>query len=157
MSRAEEIERRFHEEWLGMVQPSGLVVSIPVLLDAQCFQRNPPALQQKLRQLAPDGLVADTTAFFAEVLDLPAERLDRGDALPRDLAHYHERQAVTPTSALKRVAEQKGSSGDDLVPDIATPATRPKTSTRRMAGIGRTRPRSSSSACCATRGSRSDF
>jgi hypothetical protein len=32
-----DADRRFHETWLGMVQPiEGLVVSLPVLLDAQC-------------------------------------------------------------------------------------------------------------------------
>jgi hypothetical protein len=37
-----EIERRYHETWLGMAQPiEGLVVSIPVLVDAQCMQRLP--------------------------------------------------------------------------------------------------------------------
>jgi hypothetical protein len=31
-------EARFHQEWLGLIQPSeGLVVSIPVLVDAQCM------------------------------------------------------------------------------------------------------------------------
>jgi hypothetical protein len=37
-----DIERRYHETWLGMAQPiEGLVVSIPVLVDAQCMQRLP--------------------------------------------------------------------------------------------------------------------
>ena len=32
--------RRFHETWLGMVQPSeGLVVTIPALIEADCFER----------------------------------------------------------------------------------------------------------------------
>ena len=44
-----DIERRFHEIWLGMAQPiEGLVVSIPALLEAQCFARHPPAEQAKL-------------------------------------------------------------------------------------------------------------
>ena len=37
-----DIERRYHETWLGMAQPiEGLVVSVPVLVDAQCMQRLP--------------------------------------------------------------------------------------------------------------------
>ena len=41
-----DIEKRFHETWLGMVQPiDGLVVSIPVLVDAQCMERQPPETQ----------------------------------------------------------------------------------------------------------------
>jgi hypothetical protein len=124
MARPDDIERRFHEEWLGMVQPSGLVVSIPVLLDAQCFQRNPPALQQQLRMLAPEGVLADPRRLFTDFLDLPLDRFDRGEALPRDLAHYHERQAVTPTAALRRVRDESEAAPDDLVPDVETPATR---------------------------------
>ena len=35
-----DADRYFHEVWLGMVQPvDGLVVSIPVLVDAQCMER----------------------------------------------------------------------------------------------------------------------
>ena len=41
-------ESRFHAEWLGLVQPvEGLVVSVPVLADAQCMRRQPLALQQR--------------------------------------------------------------------------------------------------------------
>jgi hypothetical protein len=43
-----DVEAKFHEAWLGMVQPiEGLVVSVPVLVDAQCMVRNPPSLQQQ--------------------------------------------------------------------------------------------------------------
>lgn len=124
MARADDLERRFHEEWLGMVQPSGLVVSIPVLLDAQCFQRNPPALQQQLRLLAPDALLVNRTELLSALLDLPGDRFDRSEALPQDLAHYHEREAVTPTAALKRAVERSDAASDDLVPDTTTPASR---------------------------------
>ena len=47
-----DIETRFHETWLGMVQPiEGLVVSVPVLVDAQCMARQSPAAQRTLREL----------------------------------------------------------------------------------------------------------
>ena len=40
-----DLDTRFHETWLGMVQPvEGLVVSLPVLVEAQCMQRHPPSL-----------------------------------------------------------------------------------------------------------------
>ena len=49
-----DVDRYFHETWLGMVQPvDGLVVSIPVLVDAQCMERQPPHVQQKLVDLCP--------------------------------------------------------------------------------------------------------
>ena len=42
-------EERFHEEWLGMVQPvDGLVVSIPALVEAQCLSRQSPDVQRRL-------------------------------------------------------------------------------------------------------------
>jgi hypothetical protein len=53
------IDERFHEEWLGLVQPvDGLVVSIPVLVEAQCMSRQPAETQRRLADLcAPiDGL-----------------------------------------------------------------------------------------------------
>ena len=44
-----DLETRFHQAWLGMVQPTeGLVVSVPVLVDAECMQKQPPELQEKL-------------------------------------------------------------------------------------------------------------
>lgn len=43
------VEHQFHETWLGMVQPAeGLVVSVPVLVEAQCFERQPPDVTAKL-------------------------------------------------------------------------------------------------------------
>jgi hypothetical protein len=49
-----DLHTRFHEAWLGMVQPTeGLVVSVPVLVDAQCMERHGPGLQERLRELCP--------------------------------------------------------------------------------------------------------
>ena len=49
-----DVERRFHENWLGMVQPvEGLVVSVPVLVDAQCMERLDPSIQARLIELCP--------------------------------------------------------------------------------------------------------
>ena len=42
-----DADKRFHEQWIGMVQPSeGLVVSLPVLVDAQCAEKQPRELHQ---------------------------------------------------------------------------------------------------------------
>ena len=55
-SSAGNLERRFHDTWLGMAQPiEGLVVSRPVLEEAQCFERQPPQTRQLLRQLVEAG------------------------------------------------------------------------------------------------------
>jgi hypothetical protein len=41
-----DVATRFHENWLGLVQPiEGLVVSVPVLVDAECMERQPPRVQ----------------------------------------------------------------------------------------------------------------
>ena len=76
-----DVDRYFHEVWLGMVQPiDGLVVSIPVLVDAQCLERQPPHMQQKLLGLCPptkegeagpEGFaIADLGRLFSEMLGL---------------------------------------------------------------------------------------
>lgn len=45
---------QFHETWLGMVQPvEGLVVSIPVLVEAQTMERHGPELQARLQSVCP--------------------------------------------------------------------------------------------------------
>ncbi len=88
---------RFHEQWLGIVQPvEGLVVSVPVLVDAGVSRPDDAqaALQQRLVALAPpatlpersddtgarDHRIADLPAFFSELLALgrtPREYLAR--------------------------------------------------------------------------------
>jgi len=104
---------RFHEEWLGLIQPSeGLVVSIPVLVDAQCMARQTPAVQQRLLDLCPvwdaeTGRrgIGDLVAFLGEMLGLTPELFDSGEALPVDLSLYvlEGRQTVRPTLALRRL------------------------------------------------------
>ena len=111
-----DAEVRFHQDWLGLIQPSeGLVVSIPVLVDAQCLERQPVALQQTLLEICPalgaadgeDGprSIRDLAAFFSEILGLPAELFDTGGALPADLfLHVVEgHQTLRPTLGLRRM------------------------------------------------------
>src|SRR5690606_2683904 len=106
-----DAERRFHELWLGMVQPSeGLVVSVPVLTEAQCMARLGRETQDKLLALldpAPaDGggpRLTSLPALFDGVLDLDAARFDAGDALPKALHLYvpEGRQDLRPSCALR--------------------------------------------------------
>lgn len=68
-----DVDVRFHENWLGLVQPvEGLVVSVPVLVDAQCMARQPVEVQTKLLALSPlrgdSRAIADLAAFFTDVL-----------------------------------------------------------------------------------------
>ena len=58
-----DTERCFHETWLGMAQPSeGLVVSVPVLVEAQCMAKQARDVQEALlacsASSADDGVVA---------------------------------------------------------------------------------------------------
>lgn len=123
------LERRFHETWLGMVQPiDGLVVSIPVLVDGQCMERQPPHVQQKLLELCPptkegeagpEGFqIADLSRFLSELLGLAPELFDAGEALPEELSLYvpEGRQTLRPTLALKKQGDAAKIEGADTTP-----------------------------------------
>ncbi len=123
------IERRFHETWLGMVQPiDGLVVSIPVLVDGQCMERHSPHVHQKLLELCPptkegeagpEGFrIADLSQFLSELLGLAPELFDGGDALPEELSLYvpEGRQTLRPTLALKKQGYAATSEGAETSP-----------------------------------------
>ncbi len=73
---AVSLEEFAHREWLGYVQPVGLVVSVPALLSAQCYiNKNISREQQRLIDLLPkekDGTlkpeIVDFPLFVREVL-----------------------------------------------------------------------------------------
>ena len=130
-----DLERQFHETWLGMVQPiEGLVVSVPVLVDAQCIERQLPEVQSKLLGLCPvqatagagaaDGqgpggeggrAIRDLGELFGELLGLTPDLFDVGDALPEDLSLYvpEGRQLLRPTMGLRKLDAKGGSQGQD--------------------------------------------
>ena len=104
-----EVDRRFHETWLGMVQPiDGLVLSIPVLEDAQCMERQPPHVQALLVELCPptrqgeagpEGYaVAHLERLFAELLGYSPEAFDAGETLPEALSLYVPEGRQIPVS-----------------------------------------------------------
>ena len=44
-----EFEVAYHKRWLGMLEPiEGLVVSVPVLVDAECMETRDPELSRQL-------------------------------------------------------------------------------------------------------------
>jgi hypothetical protein len=103
-----DVERRYHESWLGMVQPiEGLVFSVPVLVDASVMERTAPDAQEKFREhLTGDGehlKVRDLPAFLRAVLGFSEGDFLAGDAVPEALRHYvpEGRQTITPTFVLK--------------------------------------------------------
>lgn len=116
-----DLETRFHETWIGMVQPiEGLVVSVPVLVEAQCMHRHPPSFQQFLLDACPPVDVPDPAAakdapvgprhirelreFLESVLAWTPDLYDAGEALPEDLSLYvpEGKQTLRPTLALRR-------------------------------------------------------
>ncbi|NUQ72867.1 MAG: N-6 DNA methylase [Polyangiaceae bacterium] len=107
-----------------MAQPSeGLVVSVPVLVDAQCAEKHPrEAHLAFLECLVEDRQtlrVSDLPELFATVLDLGPERFDEGEALPNDLHLFvvEGKQLLRPTRALKRrPAVNEAPSADDTTP-----------------------------------------
>lgn len=72
-----EPEKR-HADWLGMLRPDGLVVSVPVLVDADAYVRQTPEVQEQVRVLCPDDELPGRAAFdqlCADILHWPAARL----------------------------------------------------------------------------------
>ena len=102
--------RKFHEQWLGMTQPSeGLVVSVPVLVEAQCMEKQHRETQQKLlacTALDADGkrYVPNVAQLLSEVFGLGADLFDDAENIPKPLRLYvsEGRQELRPTLALKR-------------------------------------------------------
>jgi len=103
-----DIEHYFHETWLGMVQPvEGLVVSIPALNDAQCFERQPNSTQNTLQELLVEGRVANLHDFLKHILDWDEDLYD-GRNFPENLTLWipEGRQLLEPTLALKNLHAQ---------------------------------------------------
>ncbi len=130
-----EVEKRFHETWLGMVQPvEGLVVSVPVLVEAQCMARQSPEVQQRLIELCParrEGAagpeghaIADLESFLSELLGLGADLVDRADALAPELQLYvpEGRQTIRPTLGLRKL-DSEGKANAEATGE-GTPASR---------------------------------
>jgi hypothetical protein len=107
---------RFHESWLGMVQPiEGLVLSVPVLADAQVGRpdASQAALSEKLIALCPPTRttetgdaghqIADVGALLADLLGLTPDLFDAEGAIPEALSLYvpEGKQTIRPTLALR--------------------------------------------------------
>ncbi len=105
-----DLESRFHTEWLGLVQPvEGLVVSVPVLTDAQCMRRQPLALHQRFVALTSppaaarplsingEGAPRNRTASPSAASDRsPSPFMERGGAVARGEVLFNEILDWTP-------------------------------------------------------------
>ena len=94
---AKSPEELAHQEWLGYVQPVGLIVSIPAMLEAQCYvNKNIMAEHAQFLSCLPKGQgdervpeLRDLTEFTRKVLGWEAEDLREVPArvpLPADMA-----------------------------------------------------------------------
>lgn len=92
-----DVEKRYHESWLGMVQPvEGLVFSVPVLVDASVMDRSTPDVHEAFlaHVVVDDGdggaraRLRDTRAMLREVLQFTDGDLLEGSAVPRSLEHF---------------------------------------------------------------------
>lgn len=95
-----DADLRFHEIWLGMVQPTeGLVVSIPVLVDAGCAQKQPAEKQAALNEFRDGPTLRELHPFLERVLGYTADLLD---GHPTYEVYVPEgRQTLRPTLALR--------------------------------------------------------
>jgi hypothetical protein len=120
---SKDTQTRFHEEWLGLVQPiEGLVFSIPVLADAQITPSVGVELSTRFSaQLARNDEqrvhVDDLRRLFREFLAYatPGMLVER-DELPAELHFYAEegRQDIRPSFAIARGPFESPDDDDDL-------------------------------------------
>ncbi len=76
--RAPSPKEKIHADWLGMLQPEGLVVSVPVLIEADAYVRQPPETQGALRAVCSGDRLEDRGAFerlLTDVFGWPSSRL----------------------------------------------------------------------------------
>jgi hypothetical protein len=112
---ATKSEEFFHDKWLGHVQTEsdGLVVAKPVLLAANCAQRQSPQTQDKLRELCPHGpeeqprRIADLLQLFIQLLDFDTDLFDSAIQISNEVSLYAPEgpQTLRPTFGLLRQDE----------------------------------------------------
>ena len=93
---AQDYDQYLHKEWLGLLQPEGLVVSPPALVDAQAFIDKAkaltlqPVLQSIAEALLPNGksqtYVQQFETFAQQVLEWESEDFEEQAQLPESLA-----------------------------------------------------------------------
>ncbi len=97
---AKSPEARAHLEWLGYVQPLGLVVSVPAMLEAQCYVNK--------------NIMGEHNRFLGCLPRAQKSEQGQGDIVPeiRDFAEFTQQVLEWEASDLLEVAKQPDS--DDL-------------------------------------------
>ncbi len=123
---AQDYEQYLHKEWLGLLQPEGLVVSPPALADAQAFvdKKKALTLQLALKEMVEQGQlqgneqtwVPDFAAFAERVLEWEST-----DAVPQvALSEDSVSESLVSEDELAEVLEvQLTDYGETLRPDYA--------------------------------------
>jgi len=94
-------ELRAHQQWIGFVQPVGLIVSLPALEKAQCYvNRNVVREQQALL-----ALVAPKDKGGSP---LPKAKVDDLRALCRDALGWEDSDLVEPPESLDAPLREYG-------------------------------------------------
>ena len=93
---AQDYDQYLHKEWLGLLQPEGLVVSPPALVDAQAFIDKAkaltlqPVLQSITEPVLPSGKVQTCVrqfeTFAQQILEWEPEDFEEQAQLPESLA-----------------------------------------------------------------------
>jgi hypothetical protein len=129
-------ERLFHNAWLGMVQPEGLVVSPPVLERAQCHERRPKSVQLRLVELCTQEpgkplVLRSLPELLEQLLGLTPDLFDADPRLPAALSLYisegRQRQLVRPTLALRHEGVAALPANDAATDGEAAPDSTPAT------------------------------
>jgi len=131
---ARDPQTEAHLEWIGFVQPVGLVVSIPALLNAQAYiNRNiAPVHQRFLASLEQDGAgepvakIADFRRFVCDVLEWePTDLVEVTDAncdnLEVHLPEYQER--LRPTYVVPELRPKEGQSPWQMIIQVVNDST----------------------------------
>ncbi len=95
---------RIHLNWLGYVQPVGLVVSPPALVNAQCaLPLDLPTRQATFLSLTPDGRLGDLATFLGALCDWqPADLVPAEELTDLEVALPDYRDALRPTFAVPK-------------------------------------------------------
>jgi len=120
-----------HKEWLGYVQPTGLVVSIPALMDAGAIiNRNFTPLHRRLLDAVPKDAkdnpapeYASFPAFVHAVFDWPLDNLygaPGAPAVPSSLECHLEgfEETLRPTYALREFEPKDGQEWILLIQEV---------------------------------------
>ena len=79
-----------HADWIGMLQPEGLVVSIAVLEELDLYVRQDLSVQQRLRALCPDDSLPSLPTLLHELLGWKVERVQPAGEHPDILVDLND-------------------------------------------------------------------